>query len=187
MLQPKLFLYNSYHYVITSLYVTLLIVLISCENNSLDDLTRYIEQIKTEQKGKIKPLPEMKQIESYLFDPKGLRNPFIPFVPFKPLKPILAQDGKNNIKPDMTRQKEILESFPLDILKMVGTIKFKSNLWALIKVEDKLIYKVHIGNYLGKNYGKITQISINKIELTEVMVDHSGQWHEHQTSLALIE
>ncbi len=187
MLRSKLFFFHSYHYIITSLYVIFLIVLISCENNSLYDLTHYIEQIKSEQKGTIKPLPEVKPIKSYLFDPKGLRNPFIPFAAFKALKPAQAQDNKNNIKPDMSRPKEVLESFPLEILKMVGTIKFKSNLWALIKAEDKLIYKVHIGNYLGKDYGKINQISINKIELTEMMIDHSGQWHEHQTSLALIE
>ena len=70
---------------------------------------------------------------------------------------------------------------------MVGTVKFKSTLWALIKAEDNIIYRVHLGSYLGKNYGKITQISTNKIELTEIMSAQSGLWREHLALLTLIE
>jgi len=188
VLKLKLFFYNNRHYIITSLYIAFLIALISCENNSFYNLNHYIEQIKTKQKNTIKPLPELKLIESFIFNAKGLRNPFIPFASFSDLKqPTTSQTGDKNITPNIKRPKEALESFSLDTLKMVGTVKFKSTLWALIKAEDNIIYRVHLGSYLGKNYGKITQISTNKIELTEIMSAQSGLWREHLALLTLIE
>lgn len=178
---------RSYHYIIKSIYFTFFIALISCENNSFYDLYQYIEKIKHENKVSIKPLPEMILIEPFKFDAKGLRNPFIPYAQLEKSSSAIFQSNDKNIKPDFSRQKEALESFPLNNLNMVGTINIKSTLWALIKADDNIIYRVHSGSYLGKNYGRITKIGINKIELTEMVSNISGLWFEHQTSLALIE
>ena len=187
MLKFRSFFYHDRHYIIASLYFTFLIALISCEDHSFYNLNQYIEKIKAEQKAEVKHLPEIKQIEPFIFNAKGLRNPFIPFATINDLRPTISHTGDRIIAPNIKRPKEVLESFSLDTLKMVGTINIRSNVWALIKAEDNIIYKAHLGSYLGKNYGKITQISINKIDLTEMMSDQSGLWRERQASLDLTE
>jgi type IV pilus assembly protein PilP len=70
---------------------------------------------------------------------------------------------------------------------MVGTVVMKTKLWGLVKAGDKTIYRVQVGNYMGKNYGKIIRIQTDKIELMEIVPDKPGTWREQQTSLALTE
>lgn len=164
----------------------LLILMTGCSNDDFSDLNQYISQVKARPKGPIQPLPEIKVIEPFVFKPEGLRDPF------KPLE--LPEDQgnidiskTNGIKPDPSRRKEELEAFPLDGLKMVGTVVMKSSLWGLIKASDGTIHRVQVGNYMGKNHGKIIRIVTDKIELMEIIPDKPGTWREQQTSLALTE
>jgi len=163
-----------------------LVLLSGCGNDDFSDLNQYILRVKAEPKGAIQPLPEIKVVESFMFNPEGLRDPFKPLVqPEQDEAAELSTGG--GIKPDTTRRKEDLEAFPLDVLKMVGTVVMKSNLWGLVKADDGTIHRVQVGNYMGKNYGKIIRISTDKIELMEIVPDKPGSWREQQTSLALTE
>ena len=165
--------------------VIFLVLLAGC-GDDFSDLNQYITEVKAKPKGPIQPLPEVKVVESFIFKPDGLRDPF------KPLEQ--SQQGEeadistgSGIKPDTKRRKEDLEAFPLDGLKMVGTIVMKSSLWGLVKASDGTIHRVQVGNYMGKNYGKILRIVTDKIELMEIVPDKPGTWREQQTSLALTE
>ena len=161
-------------------------LLAGCGNNDFSDLNQYILKVKSEPKGAIPPLPEIKVIESFMFNPEGLRDPFKPLV--QPEQDGLAeQTTGGGIKPDTSRRKEELEAFPLDVLKMVGTVTMKSTVWGLVKADDGTIHRVQVGNYMGKNYGKIIRINADKIELMEIVPDKPGTWREQQTSLGLIE
>jgi type IV pilus assembly protein PilP len=91
----------------------------------------------------------------------------------------------NGIRPDTNRRKEELEAFPIETLKMIGTVKMKSDLWGLVKSADKTVYRVKAGNYMGQNYGKIVRISPDKIELLEIVPDQPGNWREQQMSVML--
>jgi type IV pilus assembly protein PilP len=160
--------------------------LAACSNDDFSDLNQYISKVKAEPKGAIKPLPEIKVIEPFMFNPEGLRDPF------KPLEQpeqdeVAEQSTGGGIKPDTSRRKEELEAFPLEALKMVGTVTIKSKLWGLVKADDGTIHRVQAGNYMGKNFGKIIRIATDKIELMEIVPDKPGSWREQQTSLALIE
>ena len=68
---------------------------------------------------------------------------------------------------------------------MIGTVNMKSNLWALVRSADKTVYRVREGNYMGQNYGKIIRISLDKIELMEIVPDKPGTWREQQLSVML--
>ena len=94
-----------------------------------------------------------------MFNPEGLRDPFKPLVQPEQQDEVAELSTGGGIKPDTTRRKEELEAFPLDVLKMVGTVVMKSNLWGLVKADDGTIHRVQAGNYMGKNYGKIIRIS----------------------------
>jgi len=164
-----------------------LISIAGCAPSDYTDLETQIEEVKARPKEPIPPLPEIKVVESFIFKPEGLRDPFSPIQPDKdngsPINPIAG-----GIQPDLTRQKEELELFSLDSLRMVGTLTMKSDLWGLVRASDGTIHRVHTGNYMGKNYGKILRITEDRIELMEIVPDQQpGTWREQQASLALTE
>ena len=90
------------------------------------------------------------------------------------------------IAPEMARRKEPLESYPLDVMAMVGSLDKKGAPTALLKV-DNLLYQVRVGNYIGQNYGRITKITENTIQLREIVQDATGDWIERAVSLDLQE
>ena len=162
-------------------------MLVGCGgDDGFSDLQQYVTEVKARPKGTIEPLPEIKAVEPFVFKPEGLRDPFKAISESEESEEAQISVG-NGIKPDTTRRKEELEAFPLDSLRMVGTVVMKANLWALVKASDKTIYRVQVGNHMGKNYGKIIRILTDKIELMEIVPDTPGTWREQQTSLALTE
>lgn len=166
--------------------VVVMALLTGCSDD-FSDLNRYILEVKARPKEPIKPLPEIKVIEPFLFKPEGLRDPFRPLEQPEQAEGVDVSTG-SGIKPDTTRRKEELEAFPLDGLRMVGTIDMKSSLWGLVKASDGTIYRVKVGNYMGKNYGKIIRIVSDKIELMEIVPDNKpGTWREQPASMALTE
>ena len=166
--------------------IFLLVFLPGCSDDGFSDLQKYIGEVKAKPKGTIEPLPEIKPVEPFVFKPEGLRDPFKAIGESSESEDIEIAVG-NGIKPDTTRRKEELEAFPLDSLRMVGTVVMKTNLWGLVKASDKTIYRIQVGNHMGKNYGKIIRILTDKIELMEIVPDKPGSWREQQTSLALTE
>ena len=162
-----------------------LLLLAGCAEQDDTDLKKYIEEIKARPKGPIEQLPQMKVVEPFVFKPEGLRDPFQPQQ--EPEEEEVQVSKGNGIKPDQSRRKEELESYPLDVLKMVGSVVMNSNLWGLVKASDGTIHRVQVGNYMGKNYGKIIRITADKIELMEIVPDKPGTWREQQTSLAVSE
>ena len=169
-----------------ALSLVFLALLAGCGDDGFSELQKYIGEVKARPKGTIEPLPEIKPIEPFVFKPEGLRDPFKAIGESSEAEDVEVSIG-NGIKPDTTRRKEELEAFPLDSLRMVGTVVMKTNLWGLVKASDKTIYRVQVGNHMGKNYGKIIRILTDKIELMEIVPDKPGTWREQQTSLALTE
>ncbi|MDP2903862.1 MAG: pilus assembly protein PilP [Methylovulum sp.] len=161
-------------------------LLTGCSNNDVSDLKQFISTVKARPKGLIEKLPEIKTIEPFIFKPDGQRDPFKPLEQPEPIENTGIDTG-SGLKPDFTRRKEELEAFPLDGLKMVGTVDMNSKLWGLVKAGDNTIHRVQAGNYLGKNFGKILRISTDRIEIMEILPDKPGTWREQQTSLVLVE
>jgi len=170
-----------------SLFYTLFFVLMTgCGNDDFSDLNKYIQEVKARPKGPIEPLPEIKVVESFVFKPDGLRDPFRPVEKMSE-EGSIDVSGVAGIKPDTERRKEELESYSLDTLRMVGTLTNQKGLWGLIKAADGTIHRVQVGNHMGQNYGKIIRILEDKIELMEIVPDKPGTWREQQASIALAE
>jgi len=160
-----------------------LTLLSGCSTGNLDDLERYVAQEKLQPPGFVKPLPQPQEYESFEYDPLELRDPFIPIEQ--------PDEGRvvvnNGISPDLTRNREELEKFPLDSLRMVGTLKQDDATWALVRGSDGTVHRVRTGNYIGQNYGKITSISDVKIELIEFIRDGLEGWVDRKATVALSE
>lgn len=164
----------------------LLNLLTACSDDDVSDLTKYIQSVKDRPKGSIEPLPENKIVETFIFNPDGLRSPFRAIE--KNIDAAgLDDSGVGGIRPDTDRRKEELEAFSLDSLRMIGTLKDQQGFWGLIKSKSGTIHSVRVGNYMGQNYGKITRILDDKIELMEIVPDKPGTWREQQATLALAE
>jgi type IV pilus assembly protein PilP len=162
-----------------------LTVLTGCGEDDFSDLNQYIAEVKLRPKGTIDPLPANEPVAPFIFKPEDLRDPF------KPIKPVdeptegVSNAKTSGIKPPIHRKEE-LEAFPIETLKMIGTVNMKSSLWALVKSTDKTVYRVRVGNYMGQNYGKIIRITPDKIELMETVPDQQkGMWKEQQMSIML--
>jgi len=173
---------TSSHFLRGLVYTITAMLLLSCSSQQYSDLDNYIEDVKRKTKGRVEPLPEVKTYESYVYQAQELRDPFTPYQE-EPSEE-LAQPG---IVPDTSRKREALEAFPLDSLAFVGHLEKGGVLWGLISAPDQSIYRVQVGNYLGKNFGEILSISESSIMLKEIIPNGSGGWVEREASLALTE
>jgi type IV pilus assembly protein PilP len=109
-----------------------------------------------------------------------------PFETDRLTKVLKAQNAGSDalLQAELSRRREPLEAFPLDTMTMVGTLDKKGQQVALIKANN-LLYQIRLGNYLGQDYGRVTKITENAIELREIVQDSSGQWIERNTTLQL--
>ena len=139
------------------------------------DLQKWIAETKKKPGGRIQALPEVKPYESFVYGAGNMRSPFQP----------QGASGQASLRPSTRRNREFLENFSLDTLKMVGTFKVGNNFYGLVQSKDGLVHKVQPGNYLGQNDGKVTEITGGKISLVEIIPDGLGGYIERPASLAL--
>ena len=159
------------------LFVTL--GLTGCGGGSMEDLQTFVAETGKDMQGKIEPLPEVKVYEPFTYNAFDLPDPF------KPRK--LSTGGGGGMQPDLNRPKEPLEAFSLETLKMVGMVSKQGVIHAVIRTPDKAIYHVRKGNYVGQNFGLITQISDSEVSLREIVQDSAGDWSERTSTLLLQE
>ena len=57
----------------------------------------------------------------------------------------------------------------------------------VMRSTDKTLYRVKKGNYLGQNFGLITDVTDSEIKLKEIVQDSAGDWAERQSVLPLLE
>jgi len=162
--------------------------LAGCSSDPTTDLADYANQVKNQQRSDIEPLPEFKPYESFIYAATDLRDPFTePAFSHQQAAVASNKPVSSGIKPDFERPTEPLEEFPLDSLRMVGTMEQHEDNWALINDTDGTIHRVQPGNYAGQNHGKITRVTEFEVELTEIVPDGIGGWIERQASIAISE
>jgi type IV pilus assembly protein PilP len=164
------------------LVMSLLSLAITGCSGDMDDLDEYINTVKARPGGRIDPLPEITPYEvfTYKADIDGLRSPFVPDSP--QARPGVANNGT---RPDRERSREFLEQFPLDTLRMVGTLSQGATDYGLVQTSDGLIHRVVPGQYMGQNDGRITIIDDSKIELVEIISDGIGGYVERDAAVGL--
>lgn len=142
-----------------------------------DELEQFIADTKKQPGGRVEPLPELKPYETYAYESVNARSPFMP-----------GGSGGNSatsLRPDSRRNREFLEQFSLDTLRMVGTLKLSDRTYGLVKTKDGLVHRVLPGNYLGTNDGRVSEISPSKISVVEIVADGLGGYMERPAALAL--
>ena len=162
----------------------LVFILLSGCSNNMDELDFYVNQIKARPGGRIEALPEITTYEvySYKADEDGLRSPFVPD------SKIITQVSNQfeGARPDPKRNREHLESFSLDTLRMVGTLQLEGNYYGLVQTTDGLVHRVIKGNYVGQNEGQIISIRDSEILIVEIISNGIGGYIEREAALSLI-
>lgn len=159
--------------------VFVVLMLSGCGGGNMEDLQSFVAETGKDMQGKIEPLPEVKVYEPFTYNAFDLPDPF------KPRK--LSIGGGGGMQPDLNRPKEPLEAFSLETLKMVGVLSKNGVINAVVKTPDNAIYHVKKGNYMGQNFGLITQISDTQVSLREIVQDSAGDWSERTSTLILQE
>jgi type IV pilus assembly protein PilP len=93
--------------------------------------------------------------------------------------------GGTGPRPDFERPKEYLERYELDTLSMVGTFSKEESDWALVRDPEGVIHRVPVGNYIGKNHGRVVEIDDTQVDLSELISDGAGGWLIREASIAL--
>lgn len=173
----------------------ILTLLAGCAERDMSDLKQFVETTKrTTPIRKPDPPPEIKPYEPFAYTAQGLKDPFVvsPFAQEEELT--MTQDvamtpgsGYKGVRPDPNRVREELEKYSLGSLKMMGTVRAggSNDLWALILAPDNVVHRVQKNNYLGNNHGKIVNISEQRLDLKEIVVDGPGRWQEREAFLSL--
>lgn len=166
------------------LSVSLIASLVGCDNSGqFVDLQSYMDDVRARPKGSIEPLPKFQPYEAFTYNAGGMRSPFQ-----KPVKIDVAsqQKGSKDIKPDEARVKQFLEGFNIEVFEMAGTLSDSDGVFGLVQGAEG-VYRVKVGDYLGRNHGRIVSVTESKIDVVEIVPDGEGGWLERPRSLALRE
>lgn len=158
--------------------------LAGCGGEQYGDLRKELDQRTKDLRGRVEPLPQVRPYEPVPY------KAFDETDPFKSSRLDVvagaAVAGASGIKPDVNRPKEPLEAFPLETLRMVGTLSQEKETFGLVRAGSNL-FRVKKGNYMGLNFGVITGIDEGEIKLKELVQDGGGDWVERISSLQLVE
>jgi len=163
--------------------MVLVAVMLTACSESMDDLNDYIATVKARPADPIQPIPPVKTYTPYTYDGMSGRDPFMRS----------TSEGSDDVRssngtgprPDFGRPKEYLERYELDTLSMVGTFANEENYWALVRDPEGVIHRVPVGNYMGKNHGKVVKITDTEVDLSELISDGADGWLVREASIAL--
>jgi type IV pilus assembly protein PilP len=173
---------NALRLVRNGLVLSLAVVTMTACTSDNDDLDQYINKIKAQPGGFIEPLPEITPYEIFMYvaDAEQIRSPFVPDTP-----QVSANGAGRGPRPDPERSPEFLEGFPLDTLRMVGTLDIGDTMYGLVQTSDGLIHRVVPGNFMGQNDGRITDVTESEIDIVEIISDGIGGYIERDAAVSL--
>ncbi len=135
---------------------------LSFDPKKTDDLLKKIDQIN----------------KSYVYRKGGRRDPFIPLLKPRDLleRELLAREGSWELlcDPNYDSRKPITK-FELNALELKGVVWGGMGIQALINAPDGKAYNVKVGNFLGKNCGKIIKITNKYLKIEERYSNPQGR------------
>lgn len=166
-----------------TLLLPLLALVASCSSRDFSDLDQFMAEKRARPGGIIAPIPTFKAYEAFAYSATRLRSPFD-----RPIevREITQLQSISAIKPDETRAKEFLEQYTFDSLSMVGTLERGANNWSLVKDPEGGIHRVQVGNFLGRNHGKIVEMTDTYLAVVEIVTDGTSDgWVERPRTIEL--
>ena len=157
--------------------------LLSGADRCFRDLDAFMAEKRARPGGVIEPIPTFKAYEAFAYAATTLRSPFDRPVDIRQLAALSARVA---LRPDDNRPKEYLERFTLDSLLMVGSLERSGQDWTLIRDPDGGIHRVQVGNFLGRDHGRIVEMGDTFIAVIEIVPDGTEDgWVERPRTIEL--
>jgi len=160
------------------------ILLAGCAGDNFTDIKQYMAAIKEQPAKQIEPIPIYPPYKSFSYSMMARRAPFEPPVAIRDIARLVGPPA-SDVKPDGDRVKEYLEKFNVEALSLVGHIKKDGVMYALVNDGSGSVHPVSRGNFMGRNHGKITDVSETEIRLREIVSSGGNSWVERPRTLAL--
>ena len=147
------------------------------------DLQAFTTEVRARPGGEVEPIPEFQEYEAFTYSAAGFRSPFD--IPVR----IQLQEGmtaSENVQPDLDRQKQALVSFSIAELAMVGMVERDGHYVALVENTSGVVHRVLLGNYMGRNHGRVVAISASQLDLIEIVPSGTGGWMERPQTWTLV-
>jgi type IV pilus assembly protein PilP len=159
--------------------------LAGCSDSDVKEVQDWMAQVKRETKVAVVPLTEPKTFIPFAYSAREATDPYSPNKLLAELARAAAKSDNPN-KPDMERRRELLETYPLDTISMVGVIQSGGVNYALLQI-DRAVHRVRKGQRLGQNFGLVTDVTETVVDIKEVVQDAGGEWVERMSKLELQE
>lgn len=160
-------------------------LLAGCSDSDVREVKDWMEATKKNTKVNVAPLSEPKTFIPFAYTALEESDPYDPNKLLGELARAAAKSD-NKFRPDLERRKELLETYPLDTIKMVGIMQKGGINYALLQI-DRAVHQVKAGQRLGQNFGVVTSVTEQAININERVQDASGEWVERMSKLELQE
>ena len=157
--------------------------LAACSSDEYADLDQFMAEKRARPGGVIVPIPPFKAYKAFSYSATTMRAPFDRPIEIAELRKIEFQ---SSVKPDTERGKEFLEQFTFDSLSMVGSLSRSGVDWTLVQDPEGGVHRVRVGNYLGRNHGRVIEMTQSYIAVIEIVSDGSDEgWVERPRTIKL--
>lgn len=158
-------------------------LLAGCGEGDVREVRDWMDQVQRDTRPSVKPLVEPKDFIPYAYNARDAVDPFDQNKLLGELARTAAVSPNRN-QPDLQRPRELLETFPLDTMQMVGSMRKAGAGYALLQI-DRAVYQVRVGQRIGQNFGVVTQVGDDAVDIREVVQDAAGDWVERMARLEL--
>ena len=158
------------------------VALLGCDGAAdFADLDTYMNEVRLQSPGAIDPAPVIRSYPVVTYSASALRSPFQP-----PQNVDLITDRRSAsaVRPNPQRVRQHLEGFDIEQLQMVGSLFHASGRFALLRSAAG-VFPLRVGDYLGRNEGRIVAISESRVDVVEIVADGAGGWQEQPRTLSL--
>ncbi len=151
-----------------------------------DDLRQWMQENTKDMKPNIPKLPGVQPYEPVPYDVADQLDPF-KAAKIDPESKRNKGVSKGGLQPDFEARElrnSVLEKYPLESLRMIGYLNVNRQPMAVIQ-SDQTVKQVKIGDYIGLDFGVVTEITDKELTLRELIQDAAGDWSERTSSLYL--
>jgi len=158
------------------------LVLVGCGSGKFTDLDDFMAEKLARPGGVIPPIPPFKAYKAFSYSATTMRSPFDRPIEIREITQLQAV---STVEPDEDRAKEFLEQFTFDSLTMVGTLSRSGVDWSLMRDPQGGVHRVRVGNFLGRNHGRIVEMTDTYVAVIEIVSDGNDGWIERPRSIKL--
>jgi len=168
--------------------IAICIVLGACSGEEHQDIRNWMKENTKDLKGNVPKLPPVIPYQPVPYVVEGPLDPFNSAKIEPESKRGSAGSGKAGaLQPNFEARElrnSLLEKYPLETLKMIGFLNVNKQPMAVIQIEQH-VRQVKIGDYIGQDFGIVTQITEQGVSLRELIQDSAGDWSERTSTLQM--